>query len=70
MPETCFNHAHPEEMVFVLLSRDIAAPIAIRAWVEERLRTRKNIASDTQIIEALACARIMEEEGRKWVDAE
>jgi hypothetical protein len=38
---TCMRHAHPEEMVFVLLSRDPAAPVAIRAWVAERLRLNK-----------------------------
>ncbi len=67
--ETCLSRAHPEEMLFVLLGRDPAAPVAIRAWVAERLRLRKNIESDTQILEALACARTMEEEGRSWVGA-
>jgi hypothetical protein len=66
---TCLAHAHPEEMVFVLLSRDAAAPIAIRAWVNERLRLGKNVESDDQIVEALACAQTMEIEGRKWVSA-
>ena len=61
------SHAHSEEMVFVLLSRDIAAPVAIRAWVAERLRLGKNVESDAQIVEALACATTMECEGRKWV---
>jgi len=64
---TCMAHAHPEEMVFVLLSRDTAAPVAIRAWVAERLRLGKNVESDEQIVEALACAVTMESEGRKWV---
>ena len=64
---TCMQHAHPDEMVFVLLSRDAAAPVAIRAWVDERLRLGKNIATDEQIVEALACAQTMEAEGRKWV---
>lgn len=64
---TCMQHAHPEEMVFVLLSRDVAAPAAIRAWVAERLRLGKNKEDDSQITEALACAVVMEHEGRKWV---
>lgn len=67
LEHTCMSHAHPEEMVFVLLSRDAAAPIAIRAWVAERLRLGKNVETDDQIVEALACARTMETEGRKWV---
>lgn len=66
---TCMRHAHPNEMVFVLLSRDAAAPVAIRAWVAERLRIGKNVVTDPQIVEALACADTMEVEGRQWVGA-
>lgn len=64
---TCMQHAHPNEMMFVLLSRDAAAPVAIRAWVAERLRLGKNIDTDPQITEALECARVMKSEGRQWV---
>jgi hypothetical protein len=64
--DTCFTKAPDEEMVFVLLSRDVAAPIAIRAWVAERLRVGKNVATDATIVEALECARTMEIEGAKW----
>jgi hypothetical protein len=60
-------HAHPEEMVFVLLSRDVAAPATIRAWCDERIRLGKNKPTDDQIVEALACAATMEAERRKWV---
>lgn len=67
---TCMQHAHPDEMVFVLLSRDEAAPAAIRAWVAERLRLRKNTSTDEQIVEALECAKTMEAEGRQWAIAE
>lgn len=63
---TCMHHAHAEEMVFVLLSRDIAAPVAVRAWVAERLRLGKNVETDAQIVDALECARVMETEGRLW----
>lgn len=63
---TCMQSAHPKEMVFVLLSRDAAAPVAIRAWVAERLRLGKNVNTDEQIVEALACASTMEVEGRLW----
>ena len=65
---TCMQHAHPNEMTFVLLSRDVAAPIAIRAWAAERLRLGKNTKQDPQIVEALECATTMEIEGRKWAD--
>ena len=64
---TCMQHAHPEEMVFVLLSRDAAAPVAIRAWIAERLRLGKNVDTDEQIVNALECANTMEVEGRAWV---
>jgi hypothetical protein len=66
---SCMAHAHPEEMVFVLLGRDVAAPATIRAWVTERLQRGKNLATDTQIVEALECAETMEKEGRQWVGA-
>lgn len=60
------QHAHADEMVFVLLSRDAAAPVAIRAWVAERLRLGNNVETDAQIVDALECARVMETEGRLW----
>lgn len=65
---TCMQSAHPEEMTFVLLGRDVAAPVAIRAWVSERIRVGKNVETDAQIVEALECAVTMESEGRKWID--
>ena len=67
--DTCMAHAHPEEMTFVLLGRDVAAPATIRAWVAERVRLGKNVATDEQVVEALACADTMEKEGRQWVSA-
>ena len=63
---TCMNNAHPEEMVFTLLGRDPAAPVAIRAWVAERIRLGKNKETDEKIVSALECARVMEVEGDKW----
>ena len=62
-PDSCFNRARPDELVFVLLGRDLAAAIAIRAWCNERIRLRKNIATDHQILEALATADRIE---REW----
>ena len=55
-PDSCFNKAHTDELIFVLLARDPAAPVAIEAWVNERIRLGKNTADDGQIAEALACA--------------
>lgn len=59
-PNSCMSKARPEEMTFVLLARDAAAPVAIRAWVHERLRLGKNGITDAQISEALSCAETME----------
>ena len=61
-PDSCLNKARDDERIFVLLARDPAAPTAIRAWVNERLRLGKNVPSDAQIIEALDCADRMERE--------
>lgn len=59
-PNSCMSKAGPDEMTFVLLGRDVAAPVAIRAWVNERIRVGKNNADDPQIKEALDCALWME----------
>jgi hypothetical protein len=67
--DTCLAHAHPEEMVFVLLGRDPAAPMAIYHWCAERIALGKNKEGDEQIVDARACADTMLKEGRKWVGA-
>jgi hypothetical protein len=59
---SCLNRADADEMVFVLLARDICAPVAIRAWVEARIACGKNQRTDGQIIEALQCAERMQEQ--------
>lgn len=59
-PDSCMNRARESEMTFVLLGRDIAAPVAIRAWIGERLRLGKNKPGDPQIVEAEQCANSME----------
>jgi hypothetical protein len=61
-PDSCINKARNNEMVFVLIGRDAAAPEAIRAWVKARIKLKKNTKDDYQIKEALACAEIMEKE--------
>lgn len=57
---SCWNLALDNERVFVLLERDAAAPVAIRAWVRERLGSGKNVAEDELIVGALSCADDME----------
>jgi hypothetical protein len=59
-PNSCMSRAQLNEMTFVLLGRDVAAPVAIRAWVAERIRLGKNILGDAQITEALNCADYIE----------
>lgn len=61
-PDSCFRKAGFNEMTFVLLGRDAAAPVAIRAWIAERIRLGKNAADDPQIVEAKQCAQVMEAE--------
>ena len=67
-PFSCFNRAREDELVFVLLGRDVAAPAAIRAWVKERIKYGKNQPEDLQIIEALSTAGKMEREQERELE--
>jgi hypothetical protein len=58
----CMAKAKDDEMTFVLLGRDPAAPETIRFWARERVRRGKNRPDDAQIVEALDCAATMERE--------
>ena len=64
-PDSCMSRARQDEMVFVLLSRDAAAPETIRYWANQRVRLGKNKPDDAQIVEAMACAAVMELEKRE-----
>jgi hypothetical protein len=57
--ESCLNKAEKHERLFILLARDPAAPVAIDAWIEERIRLGKNSEGDAQVTEARECARLM-----------
>lgn len=61
-PASCLNRAVEHEMIFVLLGRDAAAPDTIRYWVAVRIEQGKNKLDDLQIVEALKCADMMEQE--------
>ncbi len=61
-PKSCMMRARDDEMTFVLLGRDVAAPAAIRAWIKERIRLGKNRPDDHQIAEAMYCALTIESE--------
>lgn len=64
-PRSCMSKARDDEWTFVLLGRDSAAPAAVRAWVEERIRLGKNKREDAQIVEALAwCDEVRVEQAR------
>ena len=52
----CLSKALDDEMLFVLLARDPAAPIAIEAWVQARYKLGLNQPGDPKINEALECA--------------
>ena len=59
-PKSCMSRARPDEMTFVLLGRDAAAPYTIREWIKKRIELGKNQPGDAQIVEAEECARQME----------
>jgi len=59
-PASCLLRAHENEMIFVLLARDVAAANTIRYWAAERVRLGRNHPSDEQIQEALECANEMD----------
>jgi len=52
-PNSCMSRARDDEWTFVLLGRDCAAPVAVQAWVDERVRLGKNKPDEPQIIEAM-----------------
>jgi hypothetical protein len=58
-PKSCLNRARPDEMVFVLLERDFAAPEAIEQWARVRVHLNLNQPNDPQIKEALEAAAEM-----------
>lgn len=61
-PESCTAAALPNEMMFVLLARDRAAPAAVRHWARRRVELGLNQHDDQQIRLALATADAMERE--------
>lgn len=55
-PESCWNRAGEDELLFVLLGRDKAAADTIRFWAGRRCELGKNKPDDGQIEEALHLA--------------
>jgi hypothetical protein len=64
-PKSCWNKAKGDELLFVLLERDMDAPETIRFWVNKRIARRKNKLEDPQMQEALALADQMDHR-QKW----
>lgn len=62
--DSCLNKAKSNELIFVLLGHDPAAPFAIEQWCKERIKLGKNKSDDDQIIEAQLIAESMREELR------
>ena len=56
----CYANAGPDEPMFTLLARDIAAPVALREWIEYRIMFGKNEPGDPQIQETLDVIAAME----------
>lgn len=65
----CMAKALDDEPTFVLLGRDICAPVAIRAWMAERIRVGKNTPCDPQIVEAQKLLEMMGAEQAEWHEA-
>lgn len=61
---SCWNRAHPNEPVFVLLGRDASAAVAIRAWILHRLRSGKSTETSPEIVQAREWCEVMERYAR------
>lgn len=60
-PESCLTKAREDEMLFVLLARDAAAPATIAFWIEERIRLGLNRRGDAKMLAAMVCLERMAE---------
>jgi hypothetical protein len=54
----CYEKAHPDEPMFVLLGRDPTAPLIVLAWVVLRHHCGHN--DSAQLEEAIQCAQDMQ----------
>ena len=58
--QKCMDRAPENKMAFELSAEDGAAPVAIRAWINERIRLGRNELDDDQIRQAMDRALAME----------
>lgn len=54
----CYVNAEPDEPMFVLLARDVSAPMLVRTWAN--LREQSEVSPE-KVAEARACADAMEQ---------
>lgn len=60
-PTSCLNKAADDEIIFVVLEQDDAAPDTIRFWVNKRIELGKNKPSDRKMTSALELADLIEQ---------
>lgn len=58
--DSCWNKATDDEILFVLLERDAAAPETIRFWARKRIELGLNKPDDIQIRNAMQTAMMIE----------
>jgi len=58
-PVSCWNKAEEYEEMFILLGRDPAAPVTIRAWWKERIRLGLDEPNSPKIVSAQGIAQKM-----------
>ena len=56
-PNSCWNKAKDDEMVFVILEHDVTAPDTVRDWCARRVRIGKNKPGDPQINRSLGVGK-------------
>lgn len=63
-PSSCLSKAELDEVLFVLLGRDLAFPATVRFWVDKRIEFGLNQEGDVQTSHALVLADRVENELR------
>ncbi len=56
-PNSCLNKAKDDEILFVLLDRDLAFADTVRYWIEKRIQFGLNKREDLKMIEAANCVQ-------------
>lgn len=55
-PNSCWNQAGDDEVLFILRATDPASPSAIAAWAQARVKLGKNTMDDFKIADAISIA--------------